>query len=50
MFREAFNGGYFSYNMATNSKTGLSLMVRYWGGYWNGAIENLIFILMVISW
>ena len=34
MFREAFNGGYFSYNMATNSKTGLSLMVRYWGAEW----------------
>ncbi len=34
MFREAFNGGYFSYNMATNNKTGLSLMVRYWGAEW----------------
>ncbi len=34
MFREAFNGGYFSYNMATNNETGLSLMVRYWGAEW----------------
>ncbi len=31
MFREAFNGGYFSYNMATNNQTNLSLMVRYSG-------------------
>lgn len=36
MFREAFNGGYFSYNMATNNETGLSLMVRYWGAEWGG--------------
>ena len=34
MFREAFNGGYFSYNMATNNETGLTLMVRYWGAEW----------------
>lgn len=34
IFREAFNGGYFSYNMATNNETGLSLMVRYWGAEW----------------
>ena len=34
MFREAFNGGYFSYNMATNNETGLSLLVRYWGAEW----------------
>jgi hypothetical protein len=34
MFREAFNGGYFSYNMATNNQTDLSLMVRYWGAEW----------------
>jgi DUF1680 family protein len=33
-FREAFNGGYFSYNMATNGETNLSLMVRYWGAEW----------------
>ena len=34
MFREAFNRGYFSYNMRTNNQTGLSLMVRYWGAEW----------------
>lgn len=34
MFREAFNGGFFSYNMATDNKTGLSLLVRYWGAEW----------------
>jgi len=34
MFREAFNGGYFSYSMATNNEIGLSLMVRYWGAEW----------------
>jgi DUF1680 family protein len=34
MFREAFNGGDFSYNMATNNQTGLSLLVRYWGAEW----------------
>lgn len=35
-FREARGGGYFSYNLATNSETGLSLMVRYWGAEWGG--------------
>ena len=30
-WREARNGGYFSYKLSTNSETGLSLMVRYWG-------------------
>ena len=33
-FREAREGGFFSYDMATNSETGLSLMVRYWGAEW----------------
>jgi uncharacterized protein len=33
-FREARDGGYFSYDMATNSETVLSLMVRYWGAEW----------------
>jgi hypothetical protein len=35
-WRDARNDGYFSYNMATNSETGLSLMVRYWGAEWGG--------------
>ncbi len=33
-WREARNGGYFSYDMSTNSETGLSLFVRYWGAEW----------------
>jgi len=33
-FREARDGGYFSYDLATKSETGLSLMVRYWGAEW----------------
>ncbi len=35
-YREASNGGYFSYDLATNSETGLSLLVRYWGAEWGG--------------
>lgn len=30
-WRDARNGGFFSYKMATNSETGLSLIARYWG-------------------
>ncbi len=33
-WRDARSEGYFSYNMATASETGLSLMVRYWGAEW----------------
>ncbi|MBN2820919.1 MAG: glycoside hydrolase family 127 protein [Bacteroidales bacterium] len=33
-WREARDGGYFSYDMATNSETSLSLFVRYWGAEW----------------
>jgi len=33
-WRDARNEGYFSYNMATNSENGLSLIVRYWGAEW----------------
>ncbi len=35
-YREAGRGGYFSYEMKTNSETGLRLMVRYWGAEWGG--------------
>jgi DUF1680 family protein len=35
-WRAARNGGYFSYELATNSGTGLSLFVRYWGAEWGG--------------
>ena len=33
-WRDARNGGFFSYKMATNNETGLSLIVRYWGAEW----------------
>ncbi len=33
-FREARDGGYFSYDLATKSETDLCLMVRYWGAEW----------------
>jgi beta-xylosidase len=33
-WRDAVNGGSFSYQLATSNETGLSLMVRYWGAEW----------------
>ena len=33
-WRDARNEGFFSYLMSTDSETGLSLMVRYWGAEW----------------
>ena len=33
-FRDARDGGYFSYDLATKSETDLRLMVRYWGAEW----------------
>jgi len=33
-FREARDGGYFSYDLATKSETSLSLLIRYWGAEW----------------
>ena len=33
-WRDARNGGYFSYDMATNSEANLSLFLRYWGAEW----------------
>lgn len=33
-YREASDGGYFSYSMATGKETELSLLVRYWGAEW----------------
>jgi hypothetical protein len=35
-YRDASRGGYFSYEMETNSQTDLSLNVRYWGAEWGG--------------
>lgn len=33
-YRDARNKGFFSYQMATNGQTSLSLLVRYWGAEW----------------
>lgn len=33
-WRDASNGGYFSYNVETHGETDLSLRVRYWGNEW----------------
>ena len=33
-YREARDGGYFSYDLSTKSETNLSLLVRYWGAEW----------------
>ncbi len=35
-WRDARDNGYFGYEMNTNSETGLSLFVRYWGAEWGG--------------
>ena len=42
-WRDARDGGYFSYDMASNSETNLSLFVRYWGAEW-GSRKFDIFI------
>ena len=34
MYREASDGGYFSYNLSTGSRSNLKLMVTYWGAEW----------------
>jgi uncharacterized protein len=34
LWREAGNGGYFSYNLSTHGGSDLSLQVRYWGADW----------------
>ena len=33
-WRDARNGGFFSYQLRTNNEAGLSLVVRYWGAEW----------------
>lgn len=42
-FREATNGGHFSYSLATAGETSLLLLVRYWGAEW-GAKKFDIYI------
>ncbi|MEP7377423.1 MAG: beta-L-arabinofuranosidase domain-containing protein, partial [Chitinophagaceae bacterium] len=34
LFRDARNGGFFSYEMKTGQETDLTLLVRYWGAEW----------------
>jgi DUF1680 family protein len=42
-WRDARNGGYFSYNLKTNGETNLYLMVRYWGNeFGNRTFDILI--------
>lgn len=33
-YRDARDGGFFSYDLATKSETNLSLLIRYWGAEW----------------
>jgi len=40
-WRDASDEGYFSYNLSTNKKTGLSLIVRYWGAEWGNRKFNI---------
>jgi hypothetical protein len=35
-WRDAGNGGFFSYNLSTNRETDVRLIVRYWGNEWGG--------------
>ena len=35
-WRDASNGGYFSYRLVTRGETNLRLVVRYWGNEWGG--------------
>jgi hypothetical protein len=35
-WRDARGDGYFSYQLSTNNKIGLSLLVKYWGAEWGG--------------
>jgi DUF1680 family protein len=40
-WREAADGGFFSYELATNSEAGLSLLVRFWGAEWGNRKFNI---------
>jgi DUF1680 family protein len=40
-WRDARNGGYFSYNLKTNDETNLSLIVRYFGYEWGSRIFDI---------
>ena len=47
-WRDARDGGYFSYEMATDQQAGLSLFVRYWGAEWGPV--NLRSASMIQNW
>jgi hypothetical protein len=40
-WRDARNGGYFSYDLKTNDETDLSLIVRYFGYEWGSRIFDI---------
>jgi len=40
-YREANDGGYFSYDMVTKGETDLTLLVKYWGYEWGSRIFNI---------
>jgi hypothetical protein len=40
-WRDAGNGGYFSYDLNSNGESGLSLIVRYWGAEWGNRIFDI---------
>jgi len=53
-YRDARNGGYFSYEMATGGNAHLELMVRYWGNEWGSRtfdifIDNQLIVTENIS-
>jgi DUF1680 family protein len=40
-WRDASNGGYFSYTLATKGETDLSLLIRYFGFEWGGRVFDI---------
>ncbi|HYJ63098.1 MAG TPA: DUF6805 domain-containing protein, partial [Parafilimonas sp.] len=41
LYRDASDGGFFSYNLSTNNENNLSLIVRYWGAEWGNRKFNI---------
>lgn len=41
LWRDAIDGGYFSYQLKTNGEVDLSLMVRYWGFEWGSRVFDI---------
>lgn len=48
-YRDARDGGFFSYQMATKSLTNLSLMVRYWGNEGGGRTFDILIDNQVVA-